>query len=64
MRLGMGVGNIQRHFPFQIGVNRNGQDLHSLHLNTDELHMLFMTLMPCVQFRLRAAQCASNKGHW
>jgi hypothetical protein len=46
-------------FIFQIvGVNQNGQDLHSLHLKTDELHMLCMTLVPYVQFR--AAQCASK----
>ena len=49
-------------FFFKIGVNQNGQDLHSLHLETDELHMLCMTQMPYVQFR--AAQFASNKGHW
>jgi hypothetical protein len=28
---------------FQIGVNQKGQDLHSLHLETDELHILSLS---------------------
>lgn len=43
-RLEIRVGKyMTHHFLFQIGVNHKGQDLHSLHLETDELHILSLS---------------------